>query len=113
MTTADNSTNGYTVRRLRLEDAVGVVDCVRRVYGDSYIIHTELVQNMREALAQRMIFSGVAPVYLTGGDAIRLQYLAVDLDTSLLQIENPFARELLGYVERERERIKQLPTAND
>jgi hypothetical protein len=58
-------------------------------------------------------FSGVAPLYLTGGDAVRLQYLAVDLDTSLLQIENPFARELLAYVERERERIKQLPTADD
>jgi hypothetical protein len=32
----------YTVRRLRPEDAQGVVDCVRRVYGDSYIVHKEL-----------------------------------------------------------------------
>jgi hypothetical protein len=51
-------------------------------------------------------FSGVAPLYLTGGDAIRLQHLAVELDTSLLQIENPFARELLDYVERERARTR-------
>ncbi len=32
----------YVVRRLHASDAQGVVDCVRRVYGDSYIIHTEL-----------------------------------------------------------------------
>jgi hypothetical protein len=51
-------------------------------------------------------FSGVAPLYLTGGDAIRLQHLAIELDTSLLQIENPFARELLDYVECERARTR-------
>jgi hypothetical protein len=50
-------------------------------------------------------FSGIAPLYLTDGDALRLQYLAVELDTSVLQIENPFARELLSYAERERQRI--------
>jgi hypothetical protein len=49
-------------------------------------------------------FSGVAPLYLECGDALRLQYLAVELDASLLQIENPFARELLAYAERERGR---------
>src|SRR5262249_60364370 len=32
----------YTVRRLQTQDAEGVVNCVRGVYGDSYLIHTEL-----------------------------------------------------------------------
>jgi hypothetical protein len=32
----------YLVRRLCAGDAQGVAACVRRVYGDSYIIHTEL-----------------------------------------------------------------------
>src|SRR5579872_5481486 len=32
----------YTVRRIRPEDAPGVVDCVRRVYGETYTVHPEL-----------------------------------------------------------------------
>src|SRR5271155_211610 len=32
----------YVVRRLCADDARGVVDCVRKVYGDSYLIHTEM-----------------------------------------------------------------------
>ena len=36
-------------------------------------------------------FSGVAPLYFPEGDVLRLQFLNVDLDTSLLQIESPFA----------------------
>jgi hypothetical protein len=51
-------------------------------------------------------FSGVAPLYFPEGDVLRLQFLSVDLDTRLLQIENPFARFLLAYVEQERRRIQ-------
>ena len=40
---AGPETPGYTVRRLRAEDATGVAACVRRVYGDSYL-HRELYQ---------------------------------------------------------------------
>jgi hypothetical protein len=56
-------------------------------------------------------FSGVAPLYLDGGDALRLQYLDVELDASRLQIESPFARELLAYVEGERRRNTPPPAA--
>jgi hypothetical protein len=34
-----------------------------------------------------------------------MQSLAEDLDLSLIEIENPFAKELLTYVAREQERI--------
>jgi hypothetical protein len=34
-----------------------------------------------------------------------MQFLAEDLDLSLVEIENPFAKELLAYVARERERV--------
>lgn len=51
-------------------------------------------------------FSGVAPLYFPDGDVLRLQFLNVDLDTSLLQIESPFARFLLQYVDQERRRIR-------
>src|SRR5438309_1926458 len=42
MLATKSNSDQYTVRRLRPEDAEGVVDCVRGVYGDSYLIHTEL-----------------------------------------------------------------------
>jgi hypothetical protein len=51
-------------------------------------------------------FSGIAPLYFPEGDVLRLQFLNVDLDTSVLQIESPFARSLLTYVEEERRRIQ-------
>jgi hypothetical protein len=50
-------------------------------------------------------FCGMAPDFFPDGDAIRMQCLHVEIDISLLQIENPFARELLAYVEGERRRV--------
>lgn len=55
-----------------------------------------------EAEEDGFFFSGVGPCFAPDGDALRLQYLAVPLDASQLQVENPFARELLAYVEAER-----------
>jgi hypothetical protein len=55
-------------------------------------------------------FSGVAPLYGPEGDVLRLQFLNVELDTSVLQIENPLARSLLKYVEQERERVSRART---
>ncbi len=55
--------------------------------------------------AEGFFFSGVAPRFFADGDALRLQYLTVDLDTSRLQLENSFVRELAAYVERERHRV--------
>jgi hypothetical protein len=44
--------SGYTVRRLRPEDAAGVAACVRRVYGDSYprldLYHPEQILRLNE-----------------------------------------------------------------
>jgi serine/threonine-protein kinase RsbW len=59
----------------------------------------------RAAEEDGFFFSGVAPLYLPEGDAIRMQFLTVDINTSLLEIENPFARRLLAFVESERQRI--------
>jgi hypothetical protein len=50
-------------------------------------------------------FCGIGPSLLPEGDAIRMQCLSVKLDPSLLQIKNPFARELLSYVDNERRRV--------
>jgi serine/threonine-protein kinase RsbW len=50
-------------------------------------------------------FSAIGPSFLADGDVLRLQWLNVPLDTSLLQIENPFARELVAYIDAERRRL--------
>ena len=43
-------------------------------------------------------FSGLGPGFAADGDALLLQFLAEDLDLSLIEIENPFAKDLLAYV---------------
>jgi hypothetical protein len=48
---------------------------------------------------------GLGPHFAPDGDALRLQYLAVELDPARLQVASPFARELLAYVARERARV--------
>jgi hypothetical protein len=50
-------------------------------------------------------FSGIGPCFAADGDALRLQRLNVPLDTSQLQLESSFARELVSYVESERQRV--------
>ena len=52
-------------------------------------------------------FSGLGPYFKGDGDALLLQLLDTELDISLLQIADPFARELVGYVARERDRIRR------
>lgn len=59
----------------------------------------------RSAEQDGFFFSGIGPRFAADGDALRLQWLNVDLDIALLQIENPFAKELVAYVGRERERV--------
>jgi hypothetical protein len=49
-------------------------------------------------------FAGVCPQFSPTGDVLRLQRLNVDLDTSRLQLDTPFARRLLQYIEHERKR---------
>jgi hypothetical protein len=50
-------------------------------------------------------FSGIGPSFAADGDTLRLQLLKVPLDVALVQIDAPFARELVAYVARERERV--------
>ena len=59
----------------------------------------------RAAEDDGFFFSGLGPCFAADGDVLRLQWLGVDLDLRLLQIENPFARELADYVARERARV--------
>lgn len=58
----------------------------------------------RAVEAVGFFFSAIGPCFCEDGDALRLQWLNVTLDTSLLQIENPFGRELVAYINQERQR---------
>jgi hypothetical protein len=50
-------------------------------------------------------FSGLGPCFAPDGDVLRLQFLNVELDPELVQVDHPFAHELKAYVIRERERV--------
>lgn len=58
----------------------------------------------RAAEEEGFFFSGLASHFAADGDALLLQWLGVELDIALLQVENPFARDLVAYVAQERER---------
>ena len=60
-----------------------------------------------QAESMGFFFSGVCPLFAPCGDTLRLQWLGVDLDENLLQLESPLARELLAYVATERRRVSR------
>ncbi|HZT81806.1 MAG TPA: hypothetical protein VFA26_16385 [Gemmataceae bacterium] len=61
------------------------------------------------AEADGFFFCGLGPAFAGDGDVLLLQYLQEDVDPSLLQVENPFAQELLRYVVAERDRVRGRP----
>jgi hypothetical protein len=60
----------------------------------------------RAAEEDGFFFCGLGPDFAGGGDTLLLQFLCEDVDPSLLQVENAFAKELLGYVIAERARVR-------
>lgn len=69
------------------------------------LVQPETAEVCRAVEEQGFFFSGLGPAFAADGDALLMQFLAEDLDLSLIEIENPFAKELLAYVARERERV--------
>jgi hypothetical protein len=58
-----------------------------------------------QAEREGLFFSALCPGFAADGDALRLQYLNVPIDTSLLQVSSSFPREIHQYVADERERV--------
>lgn len=52
-------------------------------------------------------FSGLLPLEADTGDLLHLQFLAVPVDEALVLTEQPFARELLAYIVKERARVRR------
>ena len=71
----------------------------------------ETAEACRAAEEAGFFFSGLGPAFAADGDALLMQFLTEDLDLSLIEIENPFAKDLLAYVGRERERVQQTRRA--
>ncbi|MBX9583169.1 MAG: hypothetical protein K2X87_22920 [Gemmataceae bacterium] len=60
----------------------------------------------RAAEADGFFFCGLGPAFADDGDVLLLQLVVEDLDLSLVQLDGPFARDLLAYVGRERDRVR-------
>ena len=71
------------------------------------LVQPETAEVCRAVEEDGFFFSGLGPACAADGDVLLLQYLVEDLDLSLIQIENPFAKDLLAYVGRERERVRK------
>ena len=71
----------------------------------------ETAEVCRAAEEAGFFFSGLGPAFAAAGDALLMQFLTEDIDLSLIEIENPFAKDLLAYVGRERERVQKARRA--
>ncbi|HSE88062.1 MAG TPA: hypothetical protein VLJ79_17685 [Candidatus Binatia bacterium] len=67
----------------------------------------ETAEVCRAAEEAGFFFSGLGPAFAADGDALLMQFLTEDLDLSLIEIENPFAKDLLAYIGGERERVQK------
>ena len=56
----------------------------------------ETAEVCRAAEEAGFFFSGLGPAFAGDGDVLLMQFLAEDLDLSLIEIENPFAKDLLA-----------------
>src|SRR4029077_8899318 len=67
----------------------------------------ETAEVCRAAEEAGFFFSGLGPAFAADGDALLMQFLTEDIDLSLIEIENPFAKDLLAYVGRRREQVQK------
>ena len=84
--------NGYGAKAVTLELPLG---------------QPETAEVCRAAEEAGFFFSGLGPAFAADGDALLMQFLTEDLDLSLIEIENPFAKDLLAYIGGERERVQK------
>jgi hypothetical protein len=85
-------------------------DLVASAGAEAVLLELPLAQPAAASLCEAaeaagFFFSGIGPSFAPDGDTLRLQYLAVPVDSSQLQILTPLGKELLAYVDAERERV--------
>jgi hypothetical protein len=75
------------------------------IYLDLPLAQAQTPELCRAVEREGFFFAVIAPLAAPDGDILRLQFLSGDLDPALVQLENPFARELLDFAMRERRRV--------
>jgi hypothetical protein len=107
-------TGTIRVRRAGADTAAAVRQAREKLCGDYGaravtlelpLVQPETAEVCRAVEEDGFFFSGLGPAFAADGDALLMQFLMEDLDLALIEIENPFAKELLAYVARERERV--------
>lgn len=99
------------VRRVGSATVGEVVDAreaLRRREAEALFVELPLSQPATVELCEQLeargfCFSGIGPCFAADGDALILQWLGVELDVALLEIESPAARELVDYVAEQRQ----------
>jgi serine/threonine-protein kinase RsbW len=104
-------------------DTAARISCLRREFWqhsrtDAVYLDLPLAQNGTPAVCRAVeevgfFFSGIGLCFAPDGDVLRLQWLNVPLDLSLLQVENPFGRELVAYIEQHRHSVGESDHAED
>jgi hypothetical protein len=79
---------------------------VKTVTLELPLVQPETAEVCRAAEEAGFFFCGLGPAFAADGDTLLMQFLTEDLDLSLIEIENPFAKDLLAYVGRERDRVQ-------
>jgi serine/threonine-protein kinase RsbW len=109
------ATANIQVRRVGTDTAMAVNAACNRLCDDSSVkaVTLELPLSQagtaalcRDAEEMGFFFSGLGTALAGGEDALLLQLPKEDIDLSLIQLDHPFAKDLLGYVDRERERVR-------
>jgi hypothetical protein len=104
------------VQRIGADTAAAVEQSCRELLksSEAKAISLELPLTQRGAAAvctaaeeMGFFFSGLGPRYVDNNDVLLLQMPREEIDVSLVQIHHPFAREMLEYMDRERERVRQ------
>jgi anti-sigma regulatory factor (Ser/Thr protein kinase) len=90
----------------------GLRDLCDLAGAQAVYLHLPLAQPETPALCcaaenDGFFFSGVGPEAAPEGDMLRLQFLNTTLDTSQIHLLDPFAKDLLAYIDRERARVAQ------
>jgi anti-sigma regulatory factor (Ser/Thr protein kinase)/GNAT superfamily N-acetyltransferase len=77
------------------------------VYLELPLAHSAIPALCSGAESAGFFLAGLGPHFAADGDMLRLQFLNTALDTRQIQLLDPFAQEMLAYMESERARVGQ------
>jgi serine/threonine-protein kinase RsbW len=76
------------------------------IYLELSLAHPLTPALCRAAEGAGFFFAGLGPQFASNADVLRLQFLNTALDTGQIQLLDPFAQELMAYIDNERARVR-------